>query len=240
MSKLGRSFLFVILVSTGAAYNSSSSAQPGEGIPQGATRARHATIDGKFAHYRSSPKGDIDGIVLDDGTIARFPPHAIAKDNTHIQLRPSAPNPQLVTGSKIRADGEGTASFVRTDKLTLVATGVVLEPSTPPGRRSAPRELATLEDSSVVLGVANNPEGEIDTLVLQDGAIVQLPPRPRDEAGDAIKVGTKLTARGDGGIYDNVNALRADYVRLASGQVFAEPRPPLPPYPPAKKIGQEP
>jgi hypothetical protein len=147
----------------------------------------------------------------------------LLKDGTHIRLRPRVANPQLIVGSKIRAEGEGTPSFVRADKLTLSVTGSILAPSTPLPAHPAPVALAMLEDSSSVLQVANNPEGELDTLVLEDGSIVQLPPKLRDEAGDTIKVGTKLTVRGEGGTYDKVKAFRADRVQLASGQVFTEP-----------------
>jgi hypothetical protein len=86
-----------------------------------------------------------------------------------------------------------------------------------------------------VLQLVNNPEGEIEILVLQDGALVTLPPKLRDEAEDAIKVGTKLTVSGEGGTYGAVKALRADRVQLASGQVFSEPKRPQAPPPPPKE-----
>ena len=85
-----------------------------------------------------------------------------------------------------------------------------------------------LDGSSTILRVVNDREGKIDTLVLQDGSIVKLPPTLRDQAGDSLTVGTQLTARGKGGTYGQVKAFRADRLELASGQVFAEPerRPP--------------
>lgn len=174
--------------------------------------------EGEVARVLLNPHGDVDGLLL--------------KDSTFIRIRPTVSNPQLVAGSRVRAEGDGTASFVRADKLTLTATGAVLDPATPPPGRPAPRALKTIEDSSSVLELVNNPEGEIEILVLQDGSLVTLPPKLRDEAGDAIKVGTKLTVSGEGGTYGAVKALRADRVQLASGQVFYEPkRPEAPPKP---------
>jgi hypothetical protein len=35
------------------------------------------TFTGKFVHYLVSPNGEIDGLVLQDGTVTRFPPHAL-------------------------------------------------------------------------------------------------------------------------------------------------------------------
>ena len=174
--------------------------------------------EGEVARVLLNPHGDVDGLLL--------------KDSTFIRIRPTVSNPQLAAGSRVRAEGDGTASFVRADKLTLTATGAVLDPATPPPGRPAPRALKTIEDSSSVLELVNNPEGEIEILVLQDGALVTLPPKLREEAEDAIKVGTKLTVSGEGGTYGAVKALRADRVPLASGQVFYEPkRPEAPPKP---------
>jgi hypothetical protein len=174
--------------------------------------------EGEVARVLLNPHGDVDGLLL--------------KDSTFIRIRPTVSNPQLTAGARVRAEGDGTASFVRADKLTLTATGAVLDPATPPPGRPAPRALKTLEDSSTVLQLVNNPEGEIEILVLQDGSLVTLPPKLRDEAEDAIKVGTKLTVSGEGGTYGAVKAFRADRVQLASGQVFYEPkRPEAPPKP---------
>jgi hypothetical protein len=103
------------------------------------------------------------------------------------------------------------------------------------GRHARARRVLTMLDgSSIILRVVNDLEGKIDTLVLQDGSIVKLPPTLRDQAGDSLTVGTKLTARGKGGTYGLVKAFRADRVQLAGGQVFAEPER-LPPPPPAKR-----
>jgi hypothetical protein len=144
-------------------------------------------------------------------------------DGTLIRVRPIAPNPQLIAGARIRAEGEGIPAFVRADKVTLTATGTVLNLSTPPRAPGVPHALAMLDDSSIVLQVVNTQEGDVDSLVLQDGAIVKLPPKLRDQAGDTLTVGTKLTARGEGGTYGTVKAFRADSVQLASGQIFSEP-----------------
>ena len=71
MSNFVRSVLFVILLPTGFAYSSSSNAQPTETKAQAPGRTN---LDGNFARYLESPGGDIDGIVLEDGTVARFAP----------------------------------------------------------------------------------------------------------------------------------------------------------------------
>jgi hypothetical protein len=190
MSKPGCSFLLVILVSTGAAYNSSSSAQPGKEKPQGAPRVHRTTIDGKFAHYRRSPKGDIDGIVLDDGTIARFPPHAIASDTTELQ-----------PGDSIRVEGDAkNGPSERTFIHASVTKGnvVIVRAETPPpppggpgagpgphrGEKHFPNgELRTFEHPRAKLTAVSHegevahillsPRGDVDGLLLKDNTHIQ-------------------------------------------------------------------
>jgi hypothetical protein len=165
--------------------------------------------EGEIACILLNPHGDLDGFIL--------------RDSTLIRIRPTAPIAQLIAGARIRAEGEGNSSFVRADKVTLTVTGAVLDLSTPPRALRVPHALTTLDDSSIVLQVVNTQEGEVDSLVLQDGSIVKLSPKLRDQAGDALKVGTMLSARGEGGTYGTVKAFRADRVQLASGQIFSEP-----------------
>jgi hypothetical protein len=176
--------------------------------------------EGEVVCILLDPRGDLDGFLLKDGTLVR--------------VRPAVPNPQLIVGANVRAEGEGTSAFIRADKVTLTSTGAVLDLSTPPRAVRVPRVLTMLDGSSTILRVVNDREGKIDTLVLADGSIVKLPPTLRDQAGDSLTVGTKLTARGKGGTYGLVKAFRADRVQFASGQVFAEPER-LPPPPPARR-----
>lgn len=164
--------------------------------------------EGEIACILLNPHGDLDGFIL--------------RDSTLIRIRPTAPIAQLIAGARIRAEGEGNSSFVRADKITLTTTGAVLDLSTPRALR-LPHALTMLDDSSIVLQVVNTQEGELDSLVLQDGSIVKLSPKLRDQAGDTLKVGTMLSARGEGGTYGTVKAFRADRVQLASGQIFSEP-----------------
>jgi hypothetical protein len=71
MSIFARSVLFAILIPAGVAYSLPSFAQSAETKSQVPAQTK---VDGKFAHYLESLGGDIDGIVLEDGTVARFAP----------------------------------------------------------------------------------------------------------------------------------------------------------------------
>ncbi len=60
-----------MLIPAGAVYSRPSDAQNTASQSQVVVSTN---VDGKFAHYIESPNGDIGGIVLEDGTVARFVP----------------------------------------------------------------------------------------------------------------------------------------------------------------------
>jgi hypothetical protein len=71
MCNLGHWTILLFAIPAGAGYSSYCAAQSREAASPVSFRT---TVVGNFAHYLESPKGDIDGIVLEDGTVARFPP----------------------------------------------------------------------------------------------------------------------------------------------------------------------
>ena len=73
MSNLGRSIIFLMIFPSSSVYSSPGSAQPGRTQPQTPAPTSRTRMDGKFGHYLVTPTGAIDGVVLEDGTIARFP-----------------------------------------------------------------------------------------------------------------------------------------------------------------------
>jgi hypothetical protein len=71
MCNLGHWIILLFSVSAGAGYISYCAAQSSEAASPASLRT---SVVGNFAYYLESPKGDIDGIVLEDGTVGRFPP----------------------------------------------------------------------------------------------------------------------------------------------------------------------
>ncbi len=58
-----------------------------------------ATVDGKLAHYLRSPFGEIDGVVLDGGAVAIFPP------GRHVVVL------QIRKGDSVRVSGDVIGGF---------------------------------------------------------------------------------------------------------------------------------
>jgi hypothetical protein len=92
MSTFARSVLFVILILGSAGLVLPSIAQSVETKSQVPARTK---VDGKFERYLESPGGDIEGIVLEDGTVARFAPFKRAPQSTLLRR-----------GDSVRAEGD--------------------------------------------------------------------------------------------------------------------------------------
>jgi hypothetical protein len=99
MSHLTQSVLLVVTVSAGIASDSSSTAQTIESKSQVLART---SVEGKFSRYLESPSGDIDGIVLEDGTVARVAPF-----KRSLQAVPFRP------GDSVRVEGDAVDGLTR-------------------------------------------------------------------------------------------------------------------------------
>jgi hypothetical protein len=99
MSNLGRLLIVPWLVCVGMAYSSSSPAQNSRVQSDVPARTSRTSVDGKFGHYLESSTGRIDGIVLEDGTVARFPLFALAPESAF--FRP---------GDTVHIEGDGLSS----------------------------------------------------------------------------------------------------------------------------------
>jgi hypothetical protein len=171
--------------------------------------SRDGTVDRVFVN----PRGDVDLLLLSDGGTVRIPP------------TPSAVAAKLGKGQPVHIEGDAVgpavhASLVRLSSGEVVATEPAMPPVPPP-----PAALPRIEDSSTIVRLLRAPRGEVDGLILDDGAIVRLPMRLSEDAGAALTVGARVHVEGEGGRYPLGTSLRADTLRLDSGQTFVDPGP---------------
>jgi hypothetical protein len=158
MSNLARSALLVLIVSAGIAPSSPSTAQTIETKPQVLARTR---VDGKFSRYLESPSGEMDGIVLEDGAVARFAP-----------FTPAARSVPFRPGDSVRAEGDAVSGLTkvylthalvtRTDVPTtrgaipaLPSTG--LAPASSRSRGAGRHGKGSLKDGPPPLRIAGKP-----------------------------------------------------------------------------------
>jgi hypothetical protein len=110
MSNFTRLFHLVILTTAGAVNTSSSTAQPSQNKSQVVVRT---TIDGRFARNLEAPNGDVNGVVLEDGTIASFGPRKRAH-----QAAPFRP------GDSIRVTGDIVSGLAGPYLVHALVTGL--------------------------------------------------------------------------------------------------------------------
>jgi hypothetical protein len=161
------------------------------------------TIQGRIQSFTTAPMGEVDGAVLDDGTVVHWPPHLADRFT-----------PVALTGDRIRVAGRtetgpaGDTHF-EAEKVTNLRTNASAEnelgphPPAPAGRVGPPRPgpLAprgvlsartgqTLTAQGRVKLFTTAPMGEVDGAVLDDATVIHWPPHLADRF-------TAIVARGD-------------------------------------------
>lgn len=139
---------------------------------------------GTLRQYTLTPRGDVDGLVLEDGTEVKLPPHLSAQ--IVFAVRPG--DRISVRGLKARALPLIAASQVRN-----AATGATVTDE------GGPREWRDRPESIVSGRVAlalHGPRGETNGLLLDNGMTVRMPPHEAERWADLIRQGQEVSVRG--------------------------------------------
>jgi hypothetical protein len=144
--------------------------------------AQMPEIKGKVAQYSLTPRGDVDGLILADGTEVMLPPH----NSTQLVFAIHPGDAVTIRGTKAGVSPVVTAASVTNDTTgTVVETG----PHGPPQH---------LHDESRVKLQLHDPHGHLNGVLLEDGMIVRMPPADADRLAASLAVGQPLYASGDG------------------------------------------
>jgi hypothetical protein len=167
-------------------------------------RATQATsIRGTVSQYMMNPDGAVDGVLLSDDTIVRFPPHMS-------QQLVQTVKPQDLVSVDGFIEYQGT---IHATKITNPASqrSVVDTPPSPqnppPGPGQEVRQLISANGTIKVLTHAAR--GEIDGAVLDNGTIVHFPPPVGTQYANLFQVGAQLAAVGNGTINPYGRSLEA-------------------------------
>lgn len=150
------------------------------------------SADGTVAQYLMNPRGDVDGLLLTDNTIVRFPPHLSAALTSAIKPQASV----KVTGfSAVKGVIEATTI---TDKAS--GKSVTNTPPTPgnPPPPPASDALQQISVSGTIKVLLHAPRGEVDGVILNDGSIVHFGPANGTQFASLLEVGKPLAAIGNG------------------------------------------
>ncbi len=177
-------------------------------------------IQGKVAEYSLTLRGDVDGLILADGTEVHLPPHL----GTQLVYAVKPGDAVTVRGLRARAIPMVQAMSVQNDATgtTVTDTGT----GGPPGPRGAQQELTA---TGHVKAQLHGLRGDLNGALLEDGTIIRLPPPEAQRLAAVLAPGATVTVEGDGfsgalGRVIEARSIGPDATHLA--EIAAPPPPP--------------
>jgi hypothetical protein len=147
---------------------------------------------GQVQQFTLTPRGDIDGLILTDGTEVKIPPHL----STEIaySIKPG----DTVTIHGLRA---AAVPLVQAVSISDEATGRTVIDDGPPHPRGGPTLSAAAPGlASEVQGrvrmALHGPRGEVNGALLADGTVLRLPPPAAERFTTLLQPGQTLVAEG--------------------------------------------
>jgi hypothetical protein len=140
---------------------------------------------GIVRQYTLTPRGDIDGIILTDGTEVKLPPHLTAQ--TVFAIRPG--DPVSVRGLRARA-----IPLIDASSITNTATGKSVVDNEPPDRHDGGQGQVL---SGRISAALHGKRGEVNGAVLEDGTLLRLPPPEAERLQGWLRQGQAVSVRGD-------------------------------------------
>ena len=137
-------------------------------------------IKGVVGQYTLTPWGEVDGMILADGTEVQLPPHLSSQ--VVFSIKPG--DAITIHGLKSR-----TGTMVEAVSIANDATKVVVG-----GQAEHVRQDVT----GVVKATLHTPRGEAAGVLLSDGTVVRLPPPEAAKNAALLMPGQTLVVRGEG------------------------------------------
>lgn len=144
---------------------------------------------GQVQQFTLTPRGDIDGLILTDGTEVKTPPHL----STQIAYSIKPGDTVLVHGLRAAA-----LPLVQAVSITDEATGrtVIDNSSPPPGRGPIGPALGLSEVQGRVRTPLHGPRGDVNGALLEDGTILRLPAPEAERFATLLQAGQTVVAEG--------------------------------------------
>jgi hypothetical protein len=192
---------------------------------------------GTVQHFTLTPMGEIDGVILADGTEVHVPPHLTAEMASAVRI-----------GDTVSVQGyrSPSAPVVAATSITDTNTRqtVVDNGPPPPGSRPPPPGVPAVgaQQATVQAKVQRSlygPAGDVNGALLEDGTIVRLPPPTAYQVASLLNPGQVLAVQGWELTTAYGRVIDAQAVGASSGQLtqvapppgyaFAPAAPPAPP-----------
>jgi len=150
---------------------------------------------GQVQQFTMTPRGDIDGLILSDGTEVKTPPHLSAE--IAYSIKPG----ETVTIHGLHA---AALPLVQAVSITDEATGRTVIDYGPQGPRGGPvaGPAAPVPGLTEVQGrvrmALHGPRGDVNGALLEDGTVLRLPPPEAYRFAALLRPGQTLVAEGVG------------------------------------------
>ena len=141
---------------------------------------------GKVAQYTLSPHGDVDGLILADGTEVQLPPHL----STALVFSVKPGDAVSIRGLKARA-----VNMVSAVTITNDASGAVVGGGET-GR--GPSDGTRMEATGKIKELLHTPRGDVGGALLEDGTVLRLPPPEAAKQATLFAVGQTISVKGFG------------------------------------------
>lgn len=157
-----------------------------------AMTAQAPIMEGRVSRFLINPYGEVDGLMVGDRTVIKFPPHL--SQTLQNAVRP---------GQSVRVFGQAEAAgVIKADAIVNLANGQTVidrppafdaNPPLPPHLRAA--QLRQLSVRGKIALVLTGPRGEANGVILDDGSIVRFAP---DSLRTPLEPGAPFAANGLG------------------------------------------
>jgi hypothetical protein len=140
---------------------------------------------GIVKQYTLTPRGDVDGLILNDGTEVTLPPHLT--NQIVFAVRPG--DAVTIRGLKARA-----LPLIEGASVTNFATGVSVMDNGPPSGPDRSTSEQTI--SGKIAAQLHGKRGEVNGAVLENGIILRMPPPEAERMQGLMQPGQPVTVRG--------------------------------------------
>ncbi|OKO81391.1 hypothetical protein AC628_07120 [Bradyrhizobium sp. NAS96.2] len=148
-------------------------------------------INGTVNRYTLTPRGDVDGLILADGTEVHLPPHL----STQLVYAVRPGDAVTVRGLKAM-----TIPLVAAVSITNDRSGQTVTDSGP-GFGPGPKGPRQAGQPSTVQGrvqmALHGPRGDVNGVLIEDGTILRLPPPEAERFTAFLAPSQPITAQGD-------------------------------------------
>jgi len=161
--------------------------------------ATHGTV--RF--FTLTPRGDVDGFVLADGTEVHLPPHLSAQLEAAVKVGDAvtvrglrAAAVPMVAAMSVTGDANGQTVVDNGPDGRRPGPGPGRGPGAPPARAAVGDPASLGEVSGKVLIALHGPRGELNGAMLEDGTALRLPPPEAARLSAMLQPGGMVVAQG--------------------------------------------